>query len=64
MERSLTDQQMVEILEGIARDGSNKAAQIAAIKQLRAMAGGDEDERPERGVMDAPARQTSHLRAA
>jgi hypothetical protein len=33
---------MVDILEEIARDGSNAAARIAAIKQLREMGAGDE----------------------
>jgi hypothetical protein len=32
---TLTEQEMIDILEDIARDGSNAAARIAAIKQLR-----------------------------
>ena len=34
-ERSLSDQEMVDILEDIARNGRNAAARIAAIKTLR-----------------------------
>ena len=64
MERSLSDQEMVTILEQIARDPSNKAAQIAAIKTLREITGQAEDSKPQPGVMDAPARRTSHLRVA
>ena len=33
----ITEEEMVEILKGIARDGSNQAARIAAIKELRAI---------------------------
>lgn len=33
----LTRDEMVEILKQIARDGSNQAARIAAIKELRAI---------------------------
>lgn len=33
----LTETEMVEILKGIARDGRNAAARIAAIKELRAI---------------------------
>lgn len=32
---ALTEQEMVEILEGIAREGGNAAARIAAIRVLR-----------------------------
>lgn len=38
----LTEEEMVEILEDIARNGQNAAARIAAIKQLREMADGVE----------------------
>lgn len=38
---SLSDQEMVEILEGIARDARNAAAQIAAIKMLREWRAGE-----------------------
>jgi hypothetical protein len=38
----LTEVEMVEILKAIARDGRNGAARIAAIKELRAMAGGQQ----------------------
>lgn len=34
-ERTLTDQEMVDILEDIARNANNSAARIAAIKTLR-----------------------------
>jgi ABC-type polar amino acid transport system ATPase subunit len=33
--RTLDDQEMIDILEEIARSGSNQAARIAAIKTLR-----------------------------
>lgn len=39
IERTLTEQEMIEILEEIARSGQNGAARIAAIRQLRAMDG-------------------------
>ena len=39
-ERTLSDQDMVDILEDIARDGGNAAARIAAIKTLREMDAG------------------------
>jgi hypothetical protein len=38
----LTEAEMVELLKEIARDGSNAAARIAAIKQLREMGHGQE----------------------
>jgi hypothetical protein len=38
----LTETEMVEILKAIARDGGNAAARIAAIKELRAMARGEQ----------------------
>ena len=63
VDRSLTDEEMVEILERICRDNSNKAAQIAAIKLLREITKRDEEQKLEPGVMDAPARRTNHLRA-
>jgi hypothetical protein len=34
---TLTEDRMVEILENIAEHGTNQAAQIAAIKELRAI---------------------------
>lgn len=37
----LTDEEMVEILKAIARDGGNAAARIAAIRELRAINAGD-----------------------
>jgi hypothetical protein len=39
----LTEQEMVEILKAIAREGGNAAARIAAIKELRAI---DQGEKP------------------
>ena len=39
-ERSLSEQDMVDILEDIARTGRNAAARIAAIKVLREMDSG------------------------
>lgn len=39
---SLSDQEMIDILEEIAREGSNAAARIAAIRQLREMKNGVE----------------------
>lgn len=35
--RTLDEQEMIDILETIARDGKNGAARIAAIKALREM---------------------------
>jgi len=40
-ERTLGEQEMVDILEDIARNGNNGAARIAAIKVLREMAAGE-----------------------
>jgi hypothetical protein len=40
MERTLTEQDMVDILEDIARNARNAAARIAAIKALREMDAG------------------------
>jgi hypothetical protein len=37
---TLDDQQMIDILEEIARDERNRAAQISAIRQLREIRGG------------------------
>lgn len=37
----LTEVEMVEILKAIAREGGNAAARIAAIKELRAIRGGE-----------------------
>jgi hypothetical protein len=36
----LTDEEMLEILKAIARDGRNGAARIAAIRELRAIGEG------------------------
>lgn len=41
MKRTLTDQEMVDILEDIARNANNAAARIAAIKVLRDIAAGE-----------------------
>ena len=38
---TLDDQEMVDILEDIARNGGNAAARIAAIKVLREIRGGE-----------------------
>ncbi len=40
-EFSLSEQDMVDLLEEIARDGGNAAARIAAIKVLREMRDGE-----------------------
>lgn len=37
----LTQDEMIEILKGIARDGGNAAARIAAIKELRSISRGE-----------------------
>jgi hypothetical protein len=39
--RSLDEQEMIDILEDIARNGGNAAARIAAIKVLREMDSGE-----------------------
>jgi hypothetical protein len=41
VERTLSEQEMIDILEDIARTGRNAAAKIAAIKELRAMGRGE-----------------------
>jgi hypothetical protein len=41
MQRTLSDQQMVDILEDIAKNAGNAAARIAAIKVLREISGGE-----------------------
>ena len=38
----LTQEEMLEILKGIAREGGNAAARIAAIKELRAIQRGEQ----------------------
>lgn len=49
----LTHDEMVEILKAIARDGSNAAARIAAIKELRAINSGEKpDENVVQGLYD------------
>jgi hypothetical protein len=48
----LTEAEMVEILKEIARDGSNAAARIAAIKQLREMGHGSGEKLAVRTVID------------
>jgi hypothetical protein len=40
VEKTLDEQEMVDILEDIARNGGNAAARIAAIKALREMDAG------------------------
>jgi hypothetical protein len=50
LRRTLTEDEMVEILEDIARESGNAAARIAAIKTLREMANG---EQPTEGGFDA-----------
>jgi hypothetical protein len=40
-ERTLSDQEMIDILEDIARNGANGAARIAAIKTLREIDAGE-----------------------
>lgn len=37
----MTDDEMLEILKAIARDGGNAAARIAAIKELRSIGRGE-----------------------
>lgn len=49
---SLTRSEMIQILEEIARDGSNAAARIAAIKQLEAMRRGEESTEGGFGALD------------
>lgn len=46
-DRTLSEQEMIEILEQIARNAQNAAARIAAIKTLREM--GCEEEAPQGG---------------
>ena len=49
----LTQEEMLEILKAIARDGGNAAARIAAIKELRAIQSGkDPVEDTVRGLYD------------
>lgn len=40
-ERTLSDQEMIDILEDIARNGRNAAARIAAIRVLREIGAGE-----------------------
>jgi hypothetical protein len=61
MEKSpdLTEEEMVEILKLIAREGGNAAARIAAIKELRAFAQGEkpaEDSVAKLYAVDNPGR--------
>lgn len=50
----LTQDEMVEILKGIARDGGNAAARIAAIKELRAIRGEGKPVGDAFAVLDGP----------
>jgi hypothetical protein len=59
----LAEPEMIEILEDLARNSQSATARIQAIKTLRAIHGREEPEESD-SVMDAPARRTSHLRAA
>ena len=52
----LTEVEMVEILKTIARDGRNGAARIAAIKELRAIAGGEKPAADGFAALDAGAK--------
>lgn len=55
----LTEEEMVEILKAIARDGSNAAARIAAIKELRIMRGAKKPDEDDFGKLYAlPSRKS------
>ena len=62
-EHTLDEQEMIGILEDLARNSRSATAQIQAIKTLREIRGKAEPEQTD-SVMDAPARRTSHLRVA
>ena len=53
---ALTEDEMVEILEDIARHGRNQAAQIAAIKTLREIRGGEKPAADGFAALDAGAK--------
>lgn len=57
----LTEEEMVEILEDIARHGTNQAAQIAAIKTLREIRRGEKP--PADGFAELDAAAPRKLRA-
>lgn len=48
---ALSEQEMIDILEEIARDGRNGAARIAAIKTLREIRGGEKPDQGEFGKL-------------
>lgn len=56
--RTLDEQEMVDILERLARDGSNGAARIAALKMLREIDAGAKPPEDEFAALDelAPRR--------
>lgn len=56
-ERTLNEQEMVDILEDIARNAGNAAARIAAIKTLREIDAGGKPVADGFAALDAPARE-------
>jgi hypothetical protein len=52
---SLSESEMIEILEDIARNGRNQAAQIAAIKVLREVRAGEKPVADGFAALDGPA---------
>jgi hypothetical protein len=60
---TLTRDEMVDILEEIAREGSNAAARIAAIKQLEAMRLTGEEEEQAKDDFDDLATKRSQRAA-
>jgi hypothetical protein len=57
---SLTDEDMIEVLEDIIRNGKNAAARIAAIKQLREIREARGSDQPDDGfdALDAGAKDS------
>jgi hypothetical protein len=62
MKRTLSDQDMVDILEDIAQNAGNAAARIAAIKVLREIASGEPVE-DAFSALDGPAASAARVGA-
>lgn len=59
-ERTLDEQEMINILEQLARDGSNGAARIAALKMLREIDAGEKPADDEFAALDELAPRRAH----
>lgn len=59
----MTQDEMVEVLKAIIRDGKNGAARIAAIKELRAIQGGEKKQTSGFEALDGESVPSRRLKA-